>query len=158
MELPLFRSQITDYFNQTELMDYYTLQQALASMVEEGYLKESIENNNTLYAITNEGQNTLELLEKHIPPPARAMISGYVREKRRDLKRHYENTATFFPNAEYNEFIVKCGVYEDERALMELSIAVDTREQARLIQTNWKANAKILYGKILVDLTTSPLD
>jgi hypothetical protein len=41
---------------------------------------------------------------------------------------------------------------------MELSISVDTREQAKLIQSNWKANAKVLYGRIIETLTTSPSD
>ena len=49
-------------------------------------------------------------------------------------------------------------IYEDERALLELSISVDTRDQARQIQVNWKKNANTTYGKILGLLITSPSD
>lgn len=156
MDLPLSRGQITEYVRQAEYMDYYTLQQTLAEMVEGGYLENTQENtqdtNTTRYTITEEGQTTLEYFEKHIPVPIRTKINNYVRDNRRIIKKDYENTATYFPNVENDEFMVKCGVYEDERVLMELFISVDTRDQAKLIQSNWKANANILYGRIIETL------
>ena len=149
MDLPLSRSQITDYIIQSEFMDYYTLQQSLGDMVDGGYLDSTTDNNTTRYTLTEEGLQTLEYFEKHIPYSIRNKINQYIKENRKDIKRAFENTATFFPNAENDEFLVKCGVYEEGRVLMELSISVDTREQARLIQNNWKANAKTLYGDIV---------
>ena len=149
MDLPLSRSQITDYILQAEFMDYYTLQQALAEMVDGEYLESTQDNNTTRYTLTDEGLLTLEYFEKHIPPSVRNKINQYIKENHKDIKRAFENTATFFPNAENDEFLVKCGVYEEGRVLLELSISVDTREQARLLQNNWKANAKTLYGEII---------
>ena len=149
MDLPLSRSQITDYIIQSEFMDYYTLQQALGDMVDGGYLDATADNNTTRYTLTDEGLQTLEYFEKHIHPSTRSKINSYIRENRQTIKRTFENTATFFPNAENNEFLVKCGVYEESRVLLELSISVDTRDQARIIQNNWKANAKTLYGEII---------
>ena len=149
MDLPLSRSQITDYIREDDFMDYYTLQQSLADMVDGGYLDVTKDNNNTIYTITDEGLQTLEYFEEHIPITIRSKINQYIKDNRKDIKRAFENTATFFPNAENDEFVVKCGVYEDGRVLMELSISVDTRDQARIIQNNWKANAKTLYGDII---------
>ncbi len=153
MDLPLSRSQITDYVREAEFMDFFTLQQTLAEMVEDGFLENAVEDNTTRYSITGDGQTMLEYFEKHIPAQIRAMINGYVHNNRRKIKREYEITATYFPNAENDEFVVKCGVYEDERTLMELAIAVDTRDQAKLIQSNWKSNAKSLYGRIIEAVT-----
>jgi len=154
MELPLSRSQITDYIRQdeAEFMDYYTLQESLAEMVEGGYLEAIKDNNTTRYTVTGEGVQALEYFEKHIPVAVRTRINNYIRENRKNIQRDFETTATFFPNAENNEFMVKCGAYEEGRVLMEISISVDTREQARIIQNNWKSNAKILYGEILLTL------
>ena len=160
MDFPLTRSQITEYVQQADYMDYYTLQQTLAEMVEGGYLDKTVDMNQdkstTRYSITDEGQTTLEYFEKHIPSPVRNKIINFVRDNRRDIKRDYENTATYFPNAENDEFTVKCGVYEDERVLMELVLSVESRELAKLTQTNWKANAKTMYGKIMELMTTLP--
>lgn len=154
MELPLSRSQITEFVRESDLMDYYTLQETLAELSESGFLDFTQDNNNTRYTITGEGQTMLEYFERHIPKHVRDIINVYVQDNHRSIKRDYENTATYFPNAENDEFVVKCGVYEDERTLMEISISVDTRDQAKLIQNNWKTNAKNLYGKIIEVLSS----
>jgi hypothetical protein len=137
-------------------MDYITLAETLAGMVDDGYLEESKDNNNTRFAITGEGQSILEYFSRQIPASVRGTISNYVKEKRSDIKKDYMKTAVYFYNADTNDFTVKCGVYEEERALLEIFLAVDTREQARLIQTNWKANFNTLYGKIIEVMITSP--
>ncbi|MCL1988649.1 MAG: DUF4364 family protein [Firmicutes bacterium] len=149
MDLPLSRSQLTDYIIPAEFMDYYTLQQSLSEMVDGGYLDAIADNNTTRYTLTDEGLKTLEYFEKHIPPSIRNKINHYIKDNIKEIKRSFENTAIFFPDSENNEFLVKCGVYEEGRVLMELSISVDTREQARLIQNNWKNSAKTLYGDII---------
>ena len=154
MDLPLSRSQITDYIRQSEFMDYYTLQQTMAEMVDGGYLDAATDNNTTRYTVTEEGLQILEYFEKHISPSIRARITQYITENHKEIKRSFENTATFFPNADNDEFTVKCGVYEEGRMLMEIAISVDTREQARIIQNNWKANAKSLYGDIIRTLAS----
>jgi DNA-binding PadR family transcriptional regulator len=156
MDLPLSRSLITEYVLQSDFMDYLTLSQTLADMSDEGYLEKTSENNITRYSITEEGQTALEYFDKQLPYAVRGRINSYVNDNRRNLKREYENTATYFYNDENTEFRVKCGVYEDERVLMELIISVDTKEQAKIISTNWKNNAKTLYGKIIEDLVIAP--
>jgi len=152
MDLPLSEHQITDCLQPTEPMEQFTLMQTLSEMVEMGYLDSAKDNNITKYTITGEGLQTLEMFEKRIPLTIRNKINQYIRDNHKEIKRSFENTAIFFPNAENDEFVVKCGVYEESRVLMELTISVDTREQARLIQNNWKANAKTLYGDIIMAL------
>jgi len=159
MEFPMSRAQVTDFVQDAEFMDYYTLQQTLAVLVEGGHLDATEENaldkNTTRYAVTGEGQITLEFFEKHIPWSKRQAIDDYISENRGKIKKDYENTATYFPNVENDEFLVKCGVYEDKRALLELFVSVDTREQAKLIQSNWRANASGLYQRIIEALTVT---
>jgi len=159
MEFPMSRAQVTDFVSGADFMDYYTLQQTLAIMVESGHLDATEENaldkNTTRYVVTGEGQTTLEYFEKHIPWSRRQTIDRYITENRGKIKKDYENTATYFPNVENDEFIVKYEVYEDRRALLELFVSVDTREQAKLIQSNWRANASVLYQRIIEALTVT---
>jgi len=159
MEFPMSRAQVTDFVRDEDFMDYYTLQQTLAVLVDGGHLDATVENaldnNTTRYVITGEGQMTLEYFEKHIPWSRRQAIDSYITENRGKIKKYYENTATYFPNVENDEFQVKCGVYEDKRALLELVVSVDTREQAKLIQSNWRASASALYQRIIEALTVT---
>jgi len=160
MELSMSGAQITEFVISKEFMNYFVLGQTLADMVEQGLLETTDENaqdaKTTRYTVTNEGLASLEFFESHIPRPVRNLINLYVEENRGKVKRDYELTATYFSNAETEDFQVKCGVYEDKRALMELSVSVETREQAKLLQCNWRANASMLYQKIIDAMTTIP--
>jgi DNA-binding PadR family transcriptional regulator len=153
MDLPLSRSQITDFVREGEYMDYYTLQQTLADMVDGAYLEKIQDNNTTRYSITDDGLTTLEYFENHIPTGIRVKINKYVHDNFNMVKRDFEITAHYFLDSDTDEYIVKCGVYEDKRVLMEINVSVVSRKQARLIQTNWKANVSSLYMNILTELT-----
>jgi DNA-binding PadR family transcriptional regulator len=159
MDLPMSRSQLTDFIIQKDLMNHFVLEQNLTDMVERGYLESTQENtldeNTTRYALTEDGLTLLELLESQIPRPVRNMILQYVEQTRGKIKKGFEKTAHYFPNAKGDEYIVKCGVYDDKRdaMLMEISVPVVTREQAKFIQANWNAHYNTLYQKILTILT-----
>jgi DNA-binding PadR family transcriptional regulator len=152
MDLPLSRSQITDFVREGEYMDYYTMQQTLAEMVEGAYLEKIQDNNNTRYSITDEGVTTLDYFENHIPGRIRSRINKYVHDHFSSVKRDFEVTANYFLDTETNEYIVKCGVYEDKCVLMEINVSVVSREQAKLIQNNWKSHVSEIYINLLTEL------
>ncbi|MCL2387080.1 MAG: DUF4364 family protein [Defluviitaleaceae bacterium] len=158
MDLPMSRSQITDFIIQKELMNHFVLEQNLTDMVSRGFLEVTSENTQdesiTRYVLTEEGLKNLELLEAQVPRPVRNMIVQYVEENRGKIKKDFEKTAHYFPNVENDEYIVKCCVLDDKRdtMLMEISVPVVTREQAKQIQANWNANYSTLYQRILAIL------
>jgi DNA-binding PadR family transcriptional regulator len=158
MEISMSRAQITDFVMTKDIMSYFTLEQTLSVMLEQGLLEAAQENaqdaNTTRYTVTNAGHTSLDYFVNHIPRPMRVLINQYVVENRGKVKRDYEVTASYFPNVENDDFQVKCGVYEDKRAILELSISVDTREQAKLIQSNWRSNASELYQRIIEAVTS----
>ena len=157
MELPMSHGQITEFIIRMEFMNYYTLQEALWEMTEKGWLESVSENSEeqstTLFFITSEGENILELLKEKLTGNIQGHINKYVHENYKEHKRRYENTASYFSDMENDIFIVKCAVYEDNRPIIELSISVDTKEQAKLIQSKWKSDASVLYSKIIDVLT-----
>jgi len=159
MVRPMSRGQITDVMLEGQFMDYYTLQQNLSEMVDMGFLEASLENagdnNTTRYIATEDGNTTLTLLEKHILPGRRQAIDIYAGANQGKMKKEYEKTASYFPDDENDTFRVKCGIYEYDRALLEVFVTVDTRAQAKMIQSNWRSNPD-LYLQILSVLTTAP--
>jgi len=158
MELSMSRAQITDFVLSKDIMDYFTLEEALSDMLEQGLLEFTQVNaqdaNTTRYSVTDNGLANLEYFANHIPRTMRLLVSQYVEENRGKVVKDYEITANYFANVENDEFQVKCGVYDDRRVLLELSVSVDTREQARLIMSNWKNDASGLYQRIIDALTT----
>ena len=159
MDLPMSRSQITNFFAEKELMSHFVLLQNLQDMVDRGFLDAVNENaqdeSTTNYTLTEEGCIHLEHLESLIPRPVMRSINNSIDETRGKIRKGFEKTANYFPNAENDEYIVKCGVYDDKRGtmLMEISVPVVTREQAKYIQANWNDNYTKIYQKVLAALT-----
>ena len=157
MDIPLSNSQISEFALAEDYMDYFALQQNLAEMTKSGFLDNFQDNNTTRYTILDKGAETLGFFEKRIPPEVRGKINKYVLDNRKTIKKDYEITANYFYDHTNNEYIVKCGVYEDENMLMELNISVVSKEQAKTICGNWKENVKTLYGDILMALMAEDL-
>ncbi len=152
MDMPLTNSQISQFILEESFMTYYVLQQTLSEMVADGYLEKALDNNATRYNITQEGITTLEYFEKHLSIEDRAKIVKFVSSNRRTIKKDFETTANYFYDHVNDEFTVKCGIYEDDRTLMEINVSVVNREQAKLICNNWKQNVSLMYQNILMKL------
>ncbi len=153
MDIPLSNSQISQFALEEDYMNYFSIQQCLAEMVDSKFLETTQENNNTRYTINDNGLQTLDYFENNIPLQIRNRINNYVKENRKILKRDYEITANYFYDHKTNEYIVKCGVYEDDVTLMELNVSVVSKDQAKIISNNWKNNVSNLYSNILGHLT-----
>jgi len=156
MDLPLSYNQISKFVLEENYMNYFALQQSLAEMTEVGFLDKTQDSNHTRYIITEEGLKVLKYFEKNIPLSVRNKIIKYVGETRKSVKRDFEITSNYFYDYVSNDYLVKCGAYEDETILMEINISVVSRDQAKLICNNWKANINTLYGKILNELIREP--
>ena len=149
MELPLTQSQISEFALAEDYINYFSLQQFLADMVEVNYLEKSFENNSTYYNVTDQGLMALEYFKKRIPAQLKNKINKYIEQNKKSIKKDYEVIANYFYDKNSNEYIIKCGIYEDEMTLMELTLSVVSREEAKLICKNWRDNVNNLYGDIL---------
>lgn len=151
MDMPISTSQIVEFAVDGEYMDFFSFQQYIHELTDTKLLESFVENNNTFYTLTDEGEQTLLYFTKQIPESKRNTILSYVRKNKKRIKREYEVVANYFYNGE-NDYVVKCGVYEDDMTLMEISVSVVSKEQAKLVRKNWRANVTKLYGSILSEL------
>ncbi len=155
MNTPMTNSQISQFTLEENFMSYFELQHVLFEMVQSGYLEIYQENNQSYYSITNEGITTLEYFEKHVPVHIRNRIVKFVTDNQHNEQKNFDVTANYFFDHTSNEFIVKCGLYEKEKSLMEISLLVVSRDQAKLICNNWKTNVNKIFGKIISELITT---
>ena len=154
MGIPLSNSEICQFALEKNYMDYFSIQQYLSELEESGFLDKSKDNNITRYTITEDGSDVLSYFIKHISEYAKNDIAQYVHENGKRIKAEFEITANYFLEMN-NEYLVKCGLYDtDGINLMEVSVMVPTKEQARKICQNWKGNVNRLYGGILQTLIT----
>lgn len=155
MGIPLSNSEICQFALEKNMMDYFSVQQYLSELVDSNFLDKNKDNNNTRYTITEKGNKILSFFIKHISEYSKNEILLYIQDNGKRIKAEYEVTANYFLELN-NEYLVKCGVYgSDGENLMEISLMVATKDQARAICYNWKKNVNKLYGSILSSLVTS---
>lgn len=159
IDIPMTRAQLSEFFAEKEFMEQFVLLHHLEDMVERGFLDSVSEiaedMGSTSFTLTEDGAAHLEHLESLLPRPVKQAIDESLGETKGRIRKGFEKTANYFPNMENDEYIVKLGVYDDKHGsmLMEISVPVVTREQAKHIQANWNSNYTLLYQRVLEALT-----
>lgn len=151
LNIPLTNEQITDFFVNKYLMNYFDLQQFLSELFESNLLFYMENRNSHLYSITDTGKETLELFTNRIDSYARDMITRYSDENRERLKKESQLTA-YYKRLENNEYVAILRVMEGRLTLLELRLNLTTMDQAKNICDKWKIKAPEVYKKIMESL------
>lgn len=145
---PLSNSQITDFFLEGDLTDYFTAQQAISDDEDAGLIISTINHNNTTYSITDEGQKTLELFKDKITKALSKDINKYLNVNSITMKEENSYKASYF-KADRGGFVVQLRITENDIPTMDLSFHVASKEQAETLCNNWKVKCQDVYDSIL---------
>lgn len=132
-----------------EDMNYFYFQQFILDLMDNKYILKGItDKNETIYEITNEGRQAINLVQDLIPGFTRFQIDNNFKEDLRSIEDEYSITADFIPESE-DSYTVICKITENGKVTFELKIFAGSREQAKAVVDNWKKNAVKLYPKML---------
>ncbi len=136
-----------------EDMNYFYFQQFLLDLIENKYILKGVsDKNETIYEMTQEGRQAINLVQDLIPGFTRFQIDNNFKEDLRSIEDEYSITADFIPESE-NCYNVICRITENGKVTFEVKTFAASREQAKLIVEHWKKNAVKLYPKMLKMLT-----
>ena len=142
MGIALSNSEICQFLLAKNYMDYFSVQQYLSELVDAGCLDKTREQNNTLYTLTDDGEEIVNYFLNRISDEVKNEINIYVQENNKRVRNEYAITANYFPELN-GDFLVKCGLCDDNGApLMEINVAVVSKKQAQQICRNWKKHVK----------------
>jgi DNA-binding PadR family transcriptional regulator len=145
---PLSNSQITDFFLEGNLTDYFSAQQAISDDEEAGLIVSKTTHNSTTYAITEEGQKTLELFSEKISTALSKDINKYLKQNSITMKEENSYKATYF-KADRGGFVVQLRITENDVPTMDLSFHVGTKEMAETLCNNWKVRSEDVYEAVI---------
>ena len=155
MDTPMTVTQMAEFAVDKEYMDYSTFQQHLHDLCDEKLIDEKYENDQNRYFITADGEQVLSYFSGQIPNEKHVAVLDYTAKNKGSIKKDMSVLANYFYNKE-NDYTVKCGIYEENKTLMEINVTVPTKEDAKLLKKNWKDNIPYLYGSILHMLLMQP--
>ena len=129
-------------------MNYFYFQQFLLDLLETKYIVSYQENKETIYELTEDGKQALNLVKDLIPGYLKFKVDNNFKKDLRQIEDELSITADFTPNGE-NDFTVKCQIIENNKTIFEVQTFATSVEQAQTIVDNWLKNSDSIYPKIL---------
>lgn len=148
INMDLTNSQITQVVLETEMMNYFSLQQFLSQLMESKFLTTYKESDREYYSLTQKGLEILEYFLSRISEDVTKKIDEYISVNKKSLLSDTEVKSSFIQQND-NEFIVNLKVIENQSNLIDLNLNVSSEKQAQKICNNWKRNASYMYAEII---------
>jgi len=152
LDIPLTNSQITQFFLENNVMNYFDLQQLLSELVSSQHISCLDTGHKSFYSLTSTGLKALNFFKNRIPEWLREVIDAYARQNRNRFKRENQIIAEY-KRVSPDEYEVTCKVMENDITLIELKLSVTDNKQARIICNNWDTKAPEVYKFIMQNLS-----
>lgn len=150
VDFPLTESQISQFVLDKGYTNYFNLQIALNELTENDFIKPNQERNHSLYEITEQGKEAIELFEFKISDPIKLDILNYLKEQKIELRNESAISSDYYPSN--NEYIAQCSIKEKNQTLLEIKVAVPTQEQAIHICDSWKEKNEEIYQYLITKI------
>ena len=148
VNFPLSNSQISEFMLDRQYTTYFTLQEVLSSLSDDGFIRVLTYRNSTQYKLTKEGAETISFFNSKISNAIRDEIDKYLKENRYDLKCEVGTISDYYRTTT-GDYIAHCQVKEGDTSLIELNIAVPLENQADAMCSKWKDASQEIYDYIM---------
>ena len=145
---PISHNELLELVISISDMNYFYFQQFLLDLIEDNYVMALKQENDDIYELTDDGKNALELTIDVIPGILKLRVDSKFKENLSIIKDEFSIVAEYAPVTE-TDFSVKCKIIENNNVVFNLEAYAGSREQAKQIVKNWKANAIHIYPEIL---------
>ncbi len=150
VDFPLTVSQISQFILDFNPSAFFDLQIALNELVDNDFIKPRTERNHTLYEITEQGKEAVELFEFKIADSIKMDILNYLRDQKIELRNESAISSDYYPSGK--EYIAQCSIKERNQTLLEIKISVPTQEQAIHICDSWKDKNEEIYQYLITEI------
>lgn len=143
---------LSDFILSQGYTDYFSIQETLSSLAEDGMIRPHQTHTATYYTITERGREALQFFSSHLPGETKEEIRQYLTDKKIQI---LEETSV---RADYNrisatEYLAQGTVLEFDNVLFEVSLSVPTEKKAIEICDRFKQCSDEIYGFLLKTLT-----
>lgn len=139
---------LTRVMLENRFLNYFQLHQCLHDLAAEGFLSVLSEDGVDRYEITETGRRILNMFAGIMPAGVRVRLDENIDAIRMEYRADRSVRADHVLVNE-DEYSVRLRILEDEQPLVDLRLSVGSREDARTMCRNWKANASAMYPRIL---------
>lgn len=129
-------------------INYFYFRQILIDLVDSKLIGSYTKDENSVFEITPEGLNSLELTIDVLPGLTKLKADTVLKNELNTIIDESSIIAEYIPENE-NNFTVKCKIIENNTTIFEVRTFAGSRERAMAIADNWKNNANSIYPKMI---------
>ncbi len=137
---------LCDFFVTKSYIDYFTLQSHLDDLEKIGYIFVKKVDSKALYFISEKGEEALNMLLKQVPQSTLDQIDEYVLNTLNSSKNY--DILTDISLAKNEDYIVSLSALERGENLINIKIAVPTKEIAMDMCNRWELKNEKIYELI----------
>ena len=139
---------ILDYvISSSANVNYFELEQYIKNLIDIGNLTERTSGADTVFSITESGEETLGFFSNKIPGSIMERLNDIIFKVNREALSGNKISVDYYPLNE-NEYTVKISIEEDKKVLMNMEFYAGPKERAREISRYLKANTEDFYKKV----------
>ncbi|KMT22684.1 DUF4364 family protein [Clostridium cylindrosporum] len=147
LQEPTSNTHITHVVLENNLINYFSLQQYLSELIDNGFISDSKEDKTHKLTLTEPGRNTLEFFINRIPIDKISLIDKYIESSDYNKKNVQDVSASFEKRESDTLVILK--IKGKDSDVMSLNISVDDEDDATKICDTWREKGPDLYEDIL---------
>ena len=151
VDFPLTNSQISEFILDEGYTNYFTVQQTISELVESGFIHEESTHSRTFYHLTDDGAQTLKFFKNDISLAIQDDIDTFLTQKKYELKNEVSVQSDYYQNTN-GDYSVRCQVFEQGSALIDLTITAPTESEAQTMSNNWTKKNQEVYAAIMAKL------
>lgn len=148
VDFPLTNAQISGFVLDKGYTNYFHLQQAISELIDSGLIKAKTIRNSSYYQITDRGAQTLSYFEDQISNEIKKDISDFFRENIMQMREELSAVADFY-KSDMEGYHVRCRLKKKDFTMVDLTIAVPTKEAASAVCINWKEKSQDIYENLI---------
>lgn len=152
VDCPLSTNSLCLFLLERKYTDYFTFQQGIAELLDDGYINKEAVHDKYLYTITDEGRKAISLLKNELSSDIRLEMDDYIKAN----KFHMHDDISVLSNyycEDINKYIVHLFIEENGDRLLELNLSVSSVNEAERMCENWKKGYEDIYPFLISTLS-----
>ena len=147
-DIPLTNTQLSNFFLEKDYTDYFSIQEVLMDLEDNGLVRTESTHRNTQYSITEDGKKTLRFFHKKITDGMKEDVRNFLSENKIAFRRENHLLANY-EKTENQEYAVRCQLRNENKNLIDLTLLVQKKEQAIAVCENWKKQNEEVYAYLM---------
>ena len=147
-DFPLFNTQISNFFLDRDYTDYFRVQEVIGDLLEAGLILAENTHSNTQYKLTDSGRETLHFFKSKLNDEIEEDVKNFFKENQIELRQENSLLANYYLTTG-SKYAARCQARSDTETLVDLTLLVQTKEQAETICSNWKEQNEEVYTYLM---------